>query len=193
MKKIIILLMCMLFLNSCALTEPYQVKTLNDAFDGYTINQMTYNYLVSNSGIVELNIKRLQTKDGRISYYLVVEYQNSDWLFIEGGESLILLVDGERIGFKGDGSLQSRNVGSSGWIDEKAVYDINPKILNQIANAKEVKVKIIGNQYYIECKFTEQSFQNFKKFIAEYITGTSGGGGNLIVNGQPYYSGDKKK
>lgn len=156
----------------------YKVETIHDDFDGYTINRTQGNEIKGKgstafeiaTGVgsaVELNAQRFQLKGGIVSYSLIVKFTGTDWLFIKNGEALILLIDGERIGFQGEGSLNHRNVGR-GWIEEQAWFDISLDDLLKIANAKEVRLKIIGSQYYIERTFVEFNFKNFKDFITKY-------------------------
>jgi hypothetical protein len=150
----------------------YSVKTMNDEFDGYTINRMQKNRLgggILLGSIVDLNVQKF-VKDSLVVYSLIVRYEGHDWLFIQNGESLILLVDNERIGLVGDGSVSHRDVLSGGLVKEQAWYDnITPEQLKKIAYATEVKIKIIGSQYHAERYFTSQNFQNFQQFYSEYV------------------------
>jgi hypothetical protein len=157
----------------------YSVKTIHDDFDGYTINRMQGNEIKGKAssafdialGIgnaVELNAQRYQSKDSIITYSLIVKFTGTDWLFIREGEALILLVDDQRMGFSGKGSNEHRNVYRGGVVEEEAWYDINLSDLKKISNAKEVRMKINGSQYYVERQFVEFNFKNFKDFIAKY-------------------------
>ena len=104
-----------------------------------------------------------------IKYSLIVVYDASNWIFIEDGESLILLVDGKRMGFEGDGSWNHRDIGGILGINERAWYDINLEQLRAIINAKEVRVKVVGSQYYVERIFSENNFKNFRDFYNQYV------------------------
>ena len=153
-------------------TSFYKVNTIQDEFDGYTINRMEDNTL-SGGGLlgdrIEINAQKFTTKDGDKLYSLIVEYGGEGWLFIRKGESLILLVDGKRIGFTGEGSSGNRDVLYGNAVMESAFYDISPKDLVKISRAKNIKVKIVGNKYYFERNFSEKNFENFKKFVVQYV------------------------
>lgn len=170
-KSISLLAIIVILATSCVMPGVYTPITTIDKFDGYTINKTQNNILSANmfQDMVCLDIQRFQKND-LVLYNLILKYgPTSDWLFIDSGESLILLVDGTRMGFTGDGSSQYRNVLSGGSIVEKSYYEITPDQILKIANAKEVSVKIIGSQYYAERKFLKSTFNNFKKFYEEFL------------------------
>lgn len=150
------------------------IQTTRDEFDGYTINRMIGNEL--GGGFLDLgttlylNPERYVAKNGQISYSLRVGFLAHNWLFIERGESLILLVDGERMGFRGKGSWSHRDIGIlHGTITEKAWYNVTPEQLKKIAYANSVKVKVVGSQHHIKRGFTKENFSNFRRFCKEYI------------------------
>jgi len=94
----------------------------------------------------------------------------------------------QRIGLKGDGSVNHRNVkqvpnfqrdehgnlvfspdlSTKPQCQEKAWYDVDYEVLKKIASAKEVRVKVIGKEFYRESSFTQPNFDNFKKFVELY-------------------------
>lgn len=172
MKKIIFLLSLIAILTvGCVIPGIYSPKTTIDKFDGHIINKTQKNILASTflGSAVFLDVSRIQKED-LVLYYLILEYGPAqNWLFIKSGESLILLVDGKRMGFIGDGSLQYRNVLTGGSIVEKAYYNITPEQIKEIAYSKEVSIRIIGSQYYEERKFAKSTFNNFKQFYEEFV------------------------
>jgi hypothetical protein len=151
----------------------YCVRTISDEFEGHTINQMEWNLLgardVSSKGLIFLNVQKY-TKGVDTLYSLVILYIADDWLFIRDGESLVLLADGERIGFTGKGSSSNRNVSKGGSVTENAHYKITEQQLINIIGANEIKVKIVGTQYYAQRFFTEENIKNFRLFVQEYVT-----------------------
>lgn len=99
--------------------------------------------------------------------------KSSDWFFIDSGESLVLLIDGKRVGFSGDGSIEHRKVGD-GYVSETAFYGLPPHILTkkqikQIAYAKEIQAKIIGQDGFINANFSEDNIANVKEFYNECV------------------------
>ena len=139
----------------------YKVKTTHDKFDGYTKNVMQYN-LLSGGGLlgakVYLDIQQFETKNGHIVYSLIARYYGENWLFIEEGESLILLVDGESIRFSGEGSSRHRNVISGGKIMEHAWFSIKKQTL--IINYK--KINLLKNRNYHFITFSSLLLTSFK-------------------------------
>lgn len=171
MKKYIWLCCIILFVAVCSSRMlGYQVRTTHDEFDGYTKNTLQVNELSGGTfgANIHLLVQRFETKEGKVLYHLIVYYWGENWLFIQEDESLILLVDNERIGFTGDGSSSHRNASGSG-VREYAYYETTAEVIKKIAEAGEVKVKIIGSQLYCERHFSDHNFNNFRKFIAQFI------------------------
>lgn len=173
-----LLILCLLLLITGCAGSMCLIQTRYDEFEGYTVVRMVNNDLGGrglylDTGFVYLNVQKLVSKEGRVSYCLIAEYTDfsdcASWLFIESGESLVLLVDGKRVGLTGDGSWNNRNVLYGGSISETAWYPINPEIIRMISNAKEVKVKLIGSNSFVQRYFTQTNFNNFRKFVESYL------------------------
>jgi len=99
------------------------------------------------------------------TYSLIVRYVSKDWLFIEDGESLVLLIDGERVGFTGSGSSSNRMVLTGGYVFEESFYFVSADDIRRIAQAKSVSVKIVGSSGYIKREFSEKNLQRFREFV----------------------------
>lgn len=161
-----------LSLMSCASTTGY-VKTIKDDFDNYVINRMQGNKVNAKGiRILELNAQKYQ-KDKLINYSLMVRLVDGGWFFIKRGESLVFLVDGERIGLTGRGSSKHREVLSGGTIVEKAWYTITPDQLKKIAFANNVRGKLTGSKYFTELSLSEDNLKNFRSFYLEFVKGIS--------------------
>ena len=50
-----------------------------------------------------LDIWKIDSNGGKEKYQIKISYVSPNWFFIPEGESLILLVDGKRFGFSGEG------------------------------------------------------------------------------------------
>ena len=154
-------------------TQSYHIETTYDEFDGHTIDRMYGNKLDAGSILTNnplaLNAQRFQSKRGKVSYYLIVEYNSGDWLFIQKGESLVMLIDGERTGLSGDGSYSHRDVLSGGNIREMAWYPTSAETVKRIANASSVRVKVTGSQHFVQRAFDQTNFQHFKEFVAGHL------------------------
>lgn len=89
-----------------------------------------------------------------------VQYEAGDWLFIK---SMIFNVDGENITFVPDD--MDTDCGYGGriweWCDEPASE--NSELVEKIANAKIVKVKFNGSQYYDTKTMSDKELQAFKE------------------------------
>lgn len=149
----------------------YFVRTYTDEFEGWTSDALYGNKLggSSPSEKVDLNIMRVRETDtSSFKYQLIVCYQGHDWMFIQEGKSLLFLIDGKKMVFEGKGSQSSRDM-SDGHVNELANYhDVDYDSLLLIANAKEVKVRIVGGKKDCDRFFNQQNFHIFKRFLTDY-------------------------
>jgi hypothetical protein len=175
MKYYLISILVLLFYGC---SPSYQIETIRDQFDGYTLYRVKENILADYNkpflgGGQEIHLKPqlFVNKEGEKTFSLLLRYKFSTWIFIKEGESLILMVDNVRIGFSGDGSNQHRDT----YIDyhkvvadEVAIYITDELTLKQICNGKSVQVKIIGESYSITRYFDANNFKNFRQFFSDY-------------------------
>lgn len=173
MKTGIIVLTAIVLLFGCArLTSRIEI-TYDDFYDDQTVT-MAGNILAGTSPLsvthVELNAEEYRSRDGKILYSLIVDYSSNEWLFIRQGESLVLDVDGQRIGLKGNGSAAHRGIIYGDRVREKAWYGISYEALEMIAHAEEVRLRVIGTRHEVERYFSEQNFRNLKHFVRRYGT-----------------------
>ncbi|MBV6421699.1 MAG: hypothetical protein DAHOPDDO_02980 [Ignavibacteriaceae bacterium] len=155
----------------------YDIEHKTDEFDGYTLDRMTGNYikdsdLLNIKNSVWLNAQRYISKDGQKLYSLIVQYWDTDWLFINKGETLVLLIDGSRFGFSGEGSSDHRDVttGMQGAvIKEMSWYDVPPDILQKISQANIVKIKVVGSTRDVTRELSSENISNFKRFVNEFV------------------------
>lgn len=155
----------------------YNIEHLDDEFDGYTLDGMAGNY-VKDDGVLNiknsvwLNAQRFISKDGRKIYSLIVQYWDTDWLFINEGETLVLLIDGIRFGFSGEGSSRHRDVATGmqgAAIEETAWYDVTTDTLQKISEAKVVKMKIVGSTRDVTRELSSENINNIKRFVKEFV------------------------
>jgi len=168
MRMRIIVFMVLFLIAGCAAVP----SLLEPVHDDYTIHGMSGNILAGTPPLsttyVQLNAERYTSRDGEILYSLVVDYSSDEWLYIREGESLVLLVEGYRIGLKGKGSSPHRGMGYSGRINEKAWYGISFESLEMIANAKEVEARVIGSHHHVDRVFSEENFRYFREFANKH-------------------------
>lgn len=164
-----LIILSIVALTSCA-TLSYKVQSKYDKFDNTTHNYMLYNWLGNQS----LSSDRFSfdlgeyIQEDTTNYYINIIYWGNDWFFIESGESLILLVDGKRISFSGEGSYQSREVITGNLVSEFAYYDITKEGIETLVNAKSIEVKIIG-EYSTTLYFTKENLERIKSFYNQFI------------------------
>src|ERR1043166_10275571 len=93
---------------TAALMEAARVEVTTDDFEGLTKTKMSGNTLGCDPGEsalggvgdpTRLEIQRTDSKNGEVSYSIIMTYVGTSWLFIEPGESLVFLLDGRRMGF----------------------------------------------------------------------------------------------
>lgn len=158
-------------LAGCSTTSP-DLLTFQDTISGEPTDLLTDNMLASpkpGDALVWLNASRTTRRDRQVLYYLEVHLESpAAWHEIEPGKSLVLIVDGEERAFSGQGSSHSRRT-SHGRMIENAIFKANSGDLRQIANAKAVKVKIVGAKGTVERDFLPANFDKFKKFVAAYV------------------------
>jgi len=148
------------------------VRTSRDEVEG-TENLYLYNEdLGCVTGFYSPNLKvtvdATLDRSGTRTYDLEVTYENQDWIFIAPGESLVLSVDGTKMVFSGEGSVNLRSKVLDTLVSEQAWYHVTVNQLRDIANAKDVKVKIIGEKGFTQGCFTTRSLECFREFLVEY-------------------------
>jgi hypothetical protein len=160
MIKFVSIILPFLFVGCISSLPIYKIDDITDHIDGRRSTQLVGNRLApAYTGTdVEFDAEKFIAWDGNIYYSIVLNVVSLNRLFIAEGESLVLLVDGTRIGFSGDGAL-----------GETAYYDVTPAQLKLIANAKDVRIKIKGAQFSVKRGFFSENFANLKRFIAEYV------------------------
>ena len=100
----------------CSFTPQYKVYHVYDEFDDFTAYDMDGNYLAGNERheAVQLNISERRSGGGDARYALHVVYESPVRLDIQSNQSLVLLVDGQRMGFSLTDSTESAHTADSG-------------------------------------------------------------------------------
>lgn len=174
MKKIkfVLILLTASIVGCAALVgeRGFQIDTKVNQFSGVTRHRMIGNRM---GGITlpftSLNAQKVIDSEGNKRYFLYVEYRANSWIFIQRGKSLKLLIDGDLEELEGPGSSGRRNTLGRGEIRETAWYDVERELIKRIANANSLELRIEGRQYYATEEFSQSNFNNFKKFVSEYM------------------------
>lgn len=107
------------------------------------------------------NVTVLSPSQPVFDYYLYTEVAPPDFP-LQAGESLVILVDGERHAFS---PAQPR----SGWVSRRGYlttfYKVPPEVVVGIANADEVQLRIKGATGTLERRLSRASRQHFREFL----------------------------
>jgi hypothetical protein len=94
--------------------------------------------------------------------------QEAGPLEIMPGDSLTLIIDGEKITFSGTGSLDSQKETKEGLMQETAIFKTSKLVLQKISIAQEVKVRVRGKNGLVERDFNEENFDKFRRFVTKF-------------------------
>ena len=162
-------------LGGCASPAP-DFYTDRNEYRGETTDMMVNNPLPSNGtgeGEVSFNATRIGQRNGITLYYFEVRIDegSANWIEIEPGEALVLTVDGTELKYDGRGSAGLRKT-TRGLHSESAIFLTTASDIRKVADAKAVKLKIIGKAGTIERTFAAENFERFKRFVASYLDRT---------------------
>jgi hypothetical protein len=175
MKKTIPFLLVMAALIAGCATPSTEVATLHDAMTGQTTGLIVNNYLAADQPgppDLWLNASRVPKGFDAASFYLEVRYQSTidkGWLHIAAGDSLVLVVDGTPLSYRGAGSMYARETTSTGGLIEQAIYNVPADDIRKIAFAKTVTVRLTGDNGVMERQFRPDNFARFKEFSLKHV------------------------
>jgi hypothetical protein len=115
-------------------------------------------------------------------YFLTAEYTPPPDFTLQSGESLVLLVDGVRRPLP-QATSPSVLVPRRGFA--AALYHATPQLLVDIANAKQVKLRLKGVNAVIEKNMSASSRANFRQFLLKYFTPDDSCGATPATATQP--------
>ena len=173
MKTLGAFFIALLLLTGCQ-TKPPEVATDFDPITGQRTDIME-NILESPQNppreVLWLNASRLGNDYWRRkgAYYLEVNYMartETGYLDIPFGSTLKIVADGQEMRFAGNGSVNKRTTSRKGMVSETALYQVTRPQLEQIANAKDVKVEVRGNNGLVQRDFAPDNFKRFQDFLA---------------------------
>ncbi len=113
---------------------------------------------------VALNAEETRAPGDSVRYALVLEYRADDeGLRIRPGASLLLLADSQRITLTGPRSRRTR--GPFG-VHEAVRYPAPRALLERLASAREVRVRVLGSRHYVDRSFGEANFRRLRRFLS---------------------------
>jgi hypothetical protein len=116
--------------------------------------------------MIWLNAYRDFLNQNEYKYYLELIYGANEqvgYLDIGPGRSLTILADGKEMNFTSLGSLDKEKEGSA--IFERVRYDATSDDLDRIANAKQVSLRVVGQNGIVIRQFGPANFEKFRKFM----------------------------
>jgi hypothetical protein len=157
-----------LVLSAC--TPRYHVAHLRDDFEQTETRRSHGNVLVGEGtghDWLALDAESLRMGNDTAQYALVADYRtNGPPLRIPNGETLVLLVDGQRVALRGRGSSGHRARSGLRGDREQARYPVSRAFLERIAAAREVRVRLTGQRYYVERSFSPANLRHFREFVS---------------------------
>jgi hypothetical protein len=112
-----------------------------------------------------LNAYRDFKDQHHFKYYLEAIYgarQETGYLDINPGRSLTITADGHEMNFTGLGSLKKWDEKSA--VFESARYEASADDIYRISRAKQVTVRVVGQNGIVVREFAAENFQRFRKF-----------------------------
>lgn len=112
----------------------------------------------------------LRNFDGQDRMTMSVSVDSDGWVFIREGESLVFLLDGQRLALESPaGSSPYRKVITGKRIQEIAFYRVNAAQVRQVAAANEVRLRIYGASQTLDRSFSDSYHQAFDDFVKHVL------------------------
>ena len=163
----------LLLVTSCVQVA-YETITLKDESDQSTVHRAMGNVLAGYpiSQRISLNVERRVLPNGKRVFYCLLEYLNDGamlkgWLSIQTGEPLLLRIDGQIIRLAGIADRYTRQTLGE-QPSETAVYETPVELLNKLAEAREVIVRVRCSGQTIERSFGMENFRFLRRFVDEF-------------------------
>ena len=109
------------------------------------------------------------TRDGKRSTQLCANYKGfGQWLFIEPGPSLVLLIDGQTEELRSaEGSVRFREVDGQN-VRERSYYPLPLDLSRRIGQAHTVKLRLIGRSNTVDKTFAAATQKTFTEFADKF-------------------------
>lgn len=139
-----------------------------DRFDNVRIQQMEANNVSRawfEKVVVCLNARREVRSDGTADHFLLLEHTPIADFTLAPGESFTLLVDGARHTFAPTNS-PAAVVSRPGFAT--LTFRATPQVFVDIANARNVELRLKGNSSVLEKRLARSSVTEFKTYLLKY-------------------------
>jgi hypothetical protein len=154
-------------------TPPPDTASHYDALTGLRTDIMADNLLETEGTpreVVYLNASRVFRTPRLADYYLEVTYMatvDAGFLDIPPGESLTIIADGKELKFRTIGSSNLRKT-TKDLVHERALYETTKDMMQKIATAKDVKVRLQGRNGLVQRDFKPVNSEKFQKFVSMF-------------------------
>ncbi len=163
MKNLLILLLSSMYLSACGTT--FDIVTKRDDVNNRTTVRMENNILnVDNDPTVmrcSLDGLCVHTADST-EFFLSGAMWSKDWHNLLSNETLILLIDGQRVVLSDE--MPDKKVGERG-VSEEVKFKVEPALVTRIVEAKEVRYKFQGERGSVAGVLTVKNQENFGEFL----------------------------
>jgi hypothetical protein len=139
-----------------------------DRFDNVRIQQMKANSVTRSwfeKVVVCLNARREVRADGTADHFLLLEHTPIQDFTLAPGESFTLLVDGARHTFAPTNSTAAV-VSRPGFAT--LTFRASPQVFVDIANARNVELRLKGTANVLEKRLARASVKEFKAYLLKY-------------------------
>lgn len=171
-----------LYLGGCAAPYHLEKKTHEDGSVDYVMfnNEITVEgaakyhaeFREGNYGVERrcfVDVRKSVIPDGEVTYGIVVKYVGSDWLNIEKGRSLELVVGINSFVLSAEGDLDRQKDPTGDFVTEILDYPVSRELLLRLAQADKVDVIVNGHAGEVKGYFNEQNFTSIRRFVTEHV------------------------
>ena len=155
--------------------EPYKVTQEYDEFENQTIiklNPIVIYFHDIPRETLYLTFTKIENDDSTFSTILKITYIASDWIFIEQENALKLLVDGKKLE---PNEIFNKRDARQSYVIEIAAFNLPEWDLSRMANASEIKFKLIADRKVIKSALFPGAVKNIGRFYNEYYLGKKKG------------------
>lgn len=164
--KILWCFLIALFLCSCRTFDAHLV----DSYDTYKKRSYVYldlnNVNISNKTSAVINFDFYASIDSEkdTAYYIRLAYYNYDWIFIDKTNPATLIIDSQFV-YVPSSISNDENVRYDGSVYEILTIPIEKDFIKQLANAKNIKMRLHG-KYYYDTVWEKRNIDAIKSFCA---------------------------
>ena len=167
MRKVILIIICILNLASCTTMIPSTRGNMlkagiyeeNDSFLEISTKRVNIP-LGSLKLMAECSLGFKEIKEKNITKYSMYTYiYKEGWLFVQ---SVLIKIDGEIFELVSNNHISSLVTGP--YVEETNYYEIERKFIDKIANGKKIEIRIYGKDHYIEPEITRAGLSLIVQF-----------------------------